>query len=622
MTQNSNFSGTAAAPLSPRQNAQAMISAGVSAHRTGNRALAEQMFGQALELEPDNADAMQLMGLLVKEQGNIEIAEQWFRKSLAKSWSQPNVHFNLANLLLERGAAEDALEHYSQAVKLAPQSLNAQIQYGELLLALGRLDEAEKALKAAHKLQPDSVAAVVTLANLHEKRGQPDKAEKLLRDGLAREPENPYYLNNLGQLLTAGLRYPEAVEILQQVPRLVPDRTEIFVNLANALLGAGRIEDAIGNYLKAIQLDPLNYFAHTNLNEVLWQSDRKDEVGKSFDYAKRARPNHPDVLEMSAESLLRVDRLEEAEADLVAAEKLRPGTPGQFRLWTALRLAQGNSYAAMQLAATGLQQDPFSLDLLMKLCEALFQQDVPDQALQMARRMEELDPTNQIAISLQANAMRLLGDEAGAHRLYDYERFVHSEILAAPKGFDSLEAFNGHLAEKLDLLHHAQHEPVQQTLRNGSQTYESLFTRPGVDPAIVSLGEAVRVAAAKFVAGLPKDADHPFLRRKAKGLDWAGSWSVRLNGGGHHVDHIHPKGWISGVYYVDLPDCLEDESEKPGWIKFGEFKRPEARSLSWEKAVRPQPGMVVFFPSYMTHGTLPTVGDQKRLTVSFDIVPA
>jgi uncharacterized protein (TIGR02466 family) len=275
----------------------------------------------------------------------------------------------------------------------------------------------------------------------------------------------------------------------------------------------------------------------------------------------------------------------------------------------------------MQVASAGLHQDPFSLDLLMKLGEALMQQDVPEQALMVALRMLELDPVNQIAVSLQVNAMRLLGDDAGARRLYDYDRFVKSEILAPPAGFQSLDDFNRHLRESLEPLHNMQHEPVQQTLRDGTQTHESLFTRPGLAPVIGTLGELILDAAARFVAGLPEDEAHPFLRRKGRGLDWAGSWSVRLEGGGHHVDHIHPKGWISGVYYVDLPDCLEDETEKPGWIKFGGFERPQTRSLSWERAIRPQRGMVVFFPSYMRHGTLPTIGDQKRMTVSFDLVP-
>ena len=37
--------------------------------------------------------------------------------------------------------------------------------------------------------------------------------------------------------------------------------------------------------------------------------------------------------------------------------------------------------------------------------------------------------------------------------------------------------------------------------------------------------------------------------------------------------------------------------------------------------VRPQPGMLVLFPSYFWHGTVPFKSDQPRLTVAFDAVP-
>ena len=36
---------------------------------------------------------------------------------------------------------------------------------------------------------------------------------------------------------------------------------------------------------------------------------------------------------------------------------------------------------------------------------------------------------------------------------------------------------------------------------------------------------------------------------------------------------------------------------------------------------KPEPGMLVLFPSYMWHGTIPFVTGDSRLTIAFDIVP-
>jgi tetratricopeptide (TPR) repeat protein len=612
-------------PLSQRQNAQAMVSAAVTAYRTGDLALAEQLLLQAAEIHPNNPDALQLLGLVAKSKGDRAGAEALMRKSLAADKRQPHVHHNLASLLKDRGALQEALSHDRQALKQDPNYIDALIQSGEILAALERFDEADAPLRRAYGLRPDLVAAVVSLAYLRGKTGKLDEAESLLRDGLARHPDNPYYRNNLGQLLTHRLKYAEAVQVLQPLVQQAPRSPEIFVNLGNALVGAGRLGDAVNHYLKAIELDPLNYFAHSNVNDMLWQLGRKEDIGKSFVFAKQAVPDHPDVLEMSAECMIAFKRFDEAEADLAAARKLRPGSPWQYRLWTALRLAQGRPLEAIAAAEEGLNlknTGRTDLDLLRKLSEACLMADRPRQALEAARRLASFDPMNQYAAAYEATALRLLGETAAARRLYDYERFVHAVDLPPPAGFAALSDYHRALSAALDKLHHAKHEPIYQTLRQGTQTHENLFSRPGIDPTIAALGEQVLAAAEAFMASLPDDPAHPFLGQKGQGMAWSGSWSVRLREGGYHTDHIHHEGWISGCYYVETPPCLEDEAAKTGWIKFGEFKMAAGPTLAWDKAVRPHPGLVVFFPSYMWHGTIPITGSDPRLTVAFDIIPA
>ena len=616
MTQKSN----AAQPS--RQDVQALVSAAISAHRTGNVALAEQLFDQALEYDPNNADALQLMGLIAKGKGDPKAAEAWMRKSLAADDGQAHVHYNLGNLLKARQALEEASSHYRRAAELKPDYVDALVQLGEMLMALGRWPEAEKPLRKAFVAAPDTVGAVTAWADWHTYKGDNAGAERILRAALAKQPGNPFFANNLGMLLSAHMRYEEALPFLAGLIDTLRDRPEVFLNIANTLVGLGRLGEAANHYLKAINLNPRSNFAHENLNNVLWQMGRGADVGKSYAFARQAIPNDPDIHEMAAEGLMQFTRYEEAEADLAAAARLRPNTAGQYRLWTALRLGQERPEEAMSLAKAGLQHMPEERDLLRKLAEAALLANQPAEAFDAARRIAALDPFDQHAAAYTATALRLMGRSSEAHQLYDYERLVHQVELPAPAGHADLGAYHQALADALDTLHHAQHEPIYQTLRNGTQTQEGLFTRPGVDRTVVELGAAVMAAAERFIAGLPDMPGHPFVGRKGSKMEWSGSWSVRLRGGGFHTDHIHPKGWISGVYYVDMPDCLIDEEAKPGWIKFGEYSRPIGPSLPWEKAVRPRPGLLVLFPSYMWHGTLPTTGDQQRLTVAFDIAPA
>jgi hypothetical protein len=244
-----------------------------------------------------------------------------------------------------------------------------------------------------------------------------------------------------------------------------------------------------------------------------------------------------------------------------------------------------------------------------------------EQALIAARDLRSFYPDSQYAVAYEVAALRLLGDETQAANFYDYDRFIHQTQLSAPDGFADLEVFNRQLAADLDIFHTTDHAPIYQTLNFGTQSHQSLFTRANLPGSVMALGEAVMQAAKLFSGQLPDGPTHPFLSRKSQRLLWSGSWSVRLHRGGFHNNHIHDEGWLSGCYYVETPDCLADEINQPGWITFGGFSQPSGRQLPHQRSIRPFPGLLVLFPSYMWHGTLPITGDQPRLTVAFDIRP-
>jgi hypothetical protein len=89
-----------------------------------------------------------------------------------------------------------------------------------------------------------------------------------------------------------------------------------------------------------------------------------------------------------------------------------------------------------------------------------------------------------------------------------------------------------------------------------------------------------------------------------------------LRPGGFHLNHVHPMGWLSSAYYIDVPR----EQSQDGWLKFGEPDMPMP-GCSPDHFVVPEPGMLVLFPSYLWHGTVPFQNGTQRLTAAFDVVP-
>jgi uncharacterized protein (TIGR02466 family) len=177
---------------------------------------------------------------------------------------------------------------------------------------------------------------------------------------------------------------------------------------------------------------------------------------------------------------------------------------------------------------------------------------------------------------------------------------------------------NRDLAAALHDRHRFSNHPLDQTLRNGTQTSRSLLTEP--DPAIRAILQAFEAPIAEYRAALTASANHPLSVANTGATRFTGAWSVLLKRNGFHVNHIHPEGMLSSAYYVEVPPQAQDQALKSGWIKFGEPRYP-LPGLTAERYVQPRPGRLVLFPSYMWHGTNPIYGEEPRLCIAFDMRP-
>ncbi len=88
-----------------------------------------------------------------------------------------------------------------------------------------------------------------------------------------------------------------------------------------------------------------------------------------------------------------------------------------------------------------------------------------------------------------------------------------------------------------------------------------------------------------------------------------GAWSTRLECGGFHVPHIHPRGEQSHVLYVDIP------STAGGRLYFG-VPRYLNRKPVFHRA--PENGLLVSFPCWLWHGVTQYGGLEPRLALAFD----
>lgn len=236
-------------------------------------------------------------------------------------------------------------------------------------------------------------------------------------------------------------------------------------------------------------------------------------------------------------------------------------------------------------------------------------------AIKIGERITSSKNTTQGDWAALTTTYKLAGKNELYTRLCDYSRFVHvsdKAVKAGGKNFGLVDE----LRQLLEKTHNSLQAPVEQSVRNGTQTDGQLFDTN--NSVIKELSSYVMHETKKHLSKLPYENQHPLLSNKSRHFRYTGSWSVKLNNKGFHRNHFHNDGLISGCFYIANPAAVNSFGQ--GWLKLGEDEM--GLGTQPDLFVKPQPGRLVLFPSYLWHGTVPFKSDEQRLTVAFDIAPA
>ena len=117
----------------------------------------------------------------------------------------------------------------------------------------------------------------------------------------------------------------------------------------------------------------------------------------------------------------------------------------------------------------------------------------------------------------------------------------------------------------------------------------------------------------------------PIQQHFTRKLEIANSW-ININPtGSFNNKHFHPQCDLAGVYYVDVPENSGDlVFESPqSFHCYSEIESyTPAIKEEWgqhlERSITPMKGLLIMFPSYLTHGVLPNQSKEDRISISFN----
>ncbi|MCK5841005.1 MAG: tetratricopeptide repeat protein [Candidatus Sabulitectum sp.] len=164
----------------------------------------------------------------------------------------------------------------------------------------------------------DQQEAVPEASSLFSEAGEAYRSGELLtcRELLIRvsdlDQENPNVWRNLGTVnLDLGF-YDEAITAYRNVIALDSTRVDILIDVTGALLGAGRLTEALHTGQLAIQLNPGSGIAFNNYGMALMENGSFEDAAMCFNTALRREPENASVLYNCGRITMMAGNMEEA----------------------------------------------------------------------------------------------------------------------------------------------------------------------------------------------------------------------------------------------------------------------------------------------------------------------
>jgi len=480
--------------------------------------------------------------------------------------------------------------------------------YQTALKALGTGEE-ERALvrlQAAPLLQWADPRLWQVKGLLHRETGDLALALEALEEASALLPADPSIAHGFARArLEAGL---PSVQAFRAALRGAPGDNDVLLGLVAALAADEGAAAAIAELQELLKRNPGWRAGHDALCRLRWQQGERDQFADTLEATLRRYPK-----DLGLWQLLFII-LSQGDLNQRLLESVLRGraAAGDHLIFTA-----NEAVARAELGETG-EAD--------RLFDRLKQIDEPTLRVRWVRHLLRSGRTREAGDLAHAMAQRTAGllfwpYVSAAWRLLGHKRWEWlegDERLARAYDISDRLPPLGALAGRLRLLHTSTAQPLEQSVRGGTQTEGPLLSR--IEPEIRALRQALVQTVEEHIAQLPPlDPSHPVLRhRRDAPVRIAGSWSVRLTGSGFHANHIHPQGWFSSALYVSLPSQEQRGAAPAGWLCLGVPQKELGVELPPVREIEPKPGRLVLFPSTMWHGTYP-FGAGERLTCAFDV---
>ncbi|RLC46794.1 MAG: hypothetical protein DRH70_04780 [Candidatus Coatesbacteria bacterium] len=340
----------------------------------------------------------------------------------------------LGNLEFQQGRLEEAEEAYRAALKKFPAFARARMNLAQVLIRQEKLSHVTEVLRPVLISGQAGPEAFTLLGYAFLLQGQLLPAETAYRQALLLKPDDVNTSLGLAKCLLEQERYHEAIRLLEGLVEREPQRSQLWLLLANAYLALEKPRQAIVKLECARRLGIASAEVLATLGDLYLNCRQAAEALAAYKEAFAGDEPPLDRLLRSVQGFLMLRMPAEADSLLRQARKVAQESPSSLspdqhrkllRLEAQQAYLSGDRKAALMAYKRLLEEDPLDGDALIALGD-------------LYREADELEE----AIIAYERAARISGKEAQAlvrqaQVEVERERYARAvELLEAAQAID------------------------------------------------------------------------------------------------------------------------------------------------------------------------------------------
>jgi tetratricopeptide (TPR) repeat protein len=224
-----------------------------------------------------------------------------------------------------------------------------------------------QALEARLQSAPEDVPTLLALGQAYQAAERFDEAGQVFLTALAVDHENADAMFHLGMLRFLAEGYEDALVMLAEATARKPDQGPWWINLGVVLEILGHPEEALAAYEAAMETAPELEQAPIHVARLSFDLGRFEQALETARSLAPLRHVYPDILLTEGNSLLALQRLDEAAAVLDEAVSRFPKNPDVLARAGGVHLLADRRSVALQLFERALTYAPRHFDAFMGL---------------------------------------------------------------------------------------------------------------------------------------------------------------------------------------------------------------------------------------------------------------